>query len=430
MINEEIERELGTANPVGRSTLAALDLAAGEAALEEALIAESALSDVPGPPGRAPRQRRSARLFIACAATAAAAVALFFFVGGAGTQTTSSAYGAELVRFAESTPLLLLEGPDWRVRNVYEAGQGAYMPRSSRGTGSMEFVTGPEISYGSPTISADGTVRGMTPKTVRQRKVELSWHRGKLEFPGPVVRHPIEVPVLDTTGLVNTRAETAYITTKAGKTRIGWGGPGDREMAAIWKEGGYTLELRAWVSNLSAFEERLGWLRRVDSETWLDAMPPRVVKAADHDAAVRAMLKGIPVPKGFKPSRIPDEGLTTDRYQVGASVTGIVSCLWFRQWGEARGAGDRAAAAEAERAMASSKSWPVLREMAKDGAYPSTIWELAREMPSGHWTWAGRQHPLLPRAEGLGCARWGIPVLPWKQRRQSEREDRPLRSRR
>jgi hypothetical protein len=30
---------------------------------------------------------------------------------------------------------------------------------------------------------------------------------------------------------------------------------------------------------------------------------------------------------------------------------------------------------------------------------------------------------LLPRAEGLGCARWGLPVLPWKQRRQSERGD-------
>jgi hypothetical protein len=150
-------------------------------------------------------------------------------------------------------------------------------------------------------------------------------------------------------------------------------------------------------------------------------MPAKVVKAADHDAAVREMLKGIPVPSGFKPSQIPDEGLTTDRYQVGAAVTGIVSCLWFRQWGEARRTGDRESKAEAERAMATARHWPILHEMAKDGAYPETIWELAREMPSGHWEWAGRRHPLLPRAEGLGCARWGIPVLPWKQRRQHER---------
>ena len=43
-------------------------------------------------------------------------------------------------------------------------------------------------------------------------------------------------------------------------------------------------------------------------------------------------------------------------------------------------------------------------------------------MPSGYWRWQGHRHPLLPRAEGLGCARLGIPVLPWKQQRQSERE--------
>ena len=162
----------------------------------------------------------------------------------------------------------------------------------------------------------------------------------------------------------------------------------------------------------------------MDSQTWLDAMPAKVVKAADHDAAVREMLKGIPVPNGFTPSRIPDEGLTTDRYQVGASVTGIVSCLWFRQWGEARRTGDRRPRAEAEKAMATSKHWAILHEMAKDGAYPADGLaagggDAERGLAlGGRTTWR-----LLPRAEGLGCARWGIPVLPWKQRRQSERRD-------
>lgn len=93
----------------------------------------------------------------------------------------------------------------------------------------------------------------------------------------------------------------------------------------------------------------------MDSQTWLDAMPAKVVKAADHEAAVREMLKGIPLPSTFKPSRIPDEGLTTNRYQVGAKVTSIVSCLWFRQWAEARRTGDRRAELEAEKAMATSK---------------------------------------------------------------------------
>ena len=153
-------------------------------------------------------------------------------------------------------------------------------------------------------------------------------------------------------------------------------------------------------------------------------MPAKVVKAADHDAAVREMLKGIPVPGGFDPSRVPDEGLTTDRYQVGAAVTGIVSCLWFRQWGEARRTGDAEAAAEAEKAMATARHWPILREMAKDGAYPDVVWELAAAMPSGVYHYYTHTWRLLPRAEGLGCARWGIPVLPWKQKLQRERRGR------
>jgi hypothetical protein len=419
MKTREMEKALGAANPVGRGRLDGLDLEAMEADLFADLEADfAALSELEA----VPSHPRPPRRFVLALGPAALAVVLaaVFFLAGSSSDHPSRAYAAELVRFAESTPLLLLDEPGWRVQSVSQTGQGVYMPRSSRGAGSMEFVTGPAVSYESPRVSADGTVSGMAPKTVRQRKVELSWHPGKEGFPGPIVRHPIEAPVLDTTALVNTRAETAYIQTKTEKKRIEWGGPGDRQMVAIWHEGGYTLQLRAWVSNLAGFEERLGWLSRVDSETWLDAMPAEVVKAANHDAAVREMLKGIPVPKGFKPSQIPDEGLTTNRYQVGAAVTGIVSCQWFRQWGEARSTGDRAAAAEAERAMATSRDWPILREMAKDGGYTGTIWELAAAMPSGEWRRGWR---LLPHAEALGCARWGMPVLPWKQRLQRERRE-------
>jgi hypothetical protein len=60
--------------------------------------------------------------------------------------------------------------------------------------------------------------------------------------------------------------------------------------------------------------------------------------------------------------------------------------------------------------------------MAKDGAYPEVIWELAAAMPRGYWKWAGHHWRLLPHAEGLGCARLGLPLLPRKQRLQRERE--------
>src|SRR3954453_17625267 len=106
-------------------------------------------------------------------------------------------------------------------------------------------------------------------------------------------------------------------------------------------------------------------------------MPAKVEKAADLKDTVREMLAGIPVPDSFKLSLIPDEGLTTASYQVGAQVTATVSCLWFLQWAEARKSGDRSAELEAERAMATSKHWAILREMAADGAFPETIWQLA-----------------------------------------------------
>ncbi len=438
MKTREIEKALGAANPVGRDRLDGLDLEAMEAGLLADL--EAGFPALPELEAARPHRRRPRRVALALGSAAlAVALAAVLVLTGGGSNHPSRAYGAELVRFAESTPLLLLEGPGWRVQNVTEDGQGAYMPRSSRGTGSMEFVTGKPIPYESVRITCAREVMsksgkfpvckaeresGMFPAAVRQRRVELRWFPGSLEDSLSTAHkslHPhgqrwVKLPVLDTTADVDTRAEFY----------VNQGGPGNRQMTALWSEDGYVLEMRAAVPDLAGFEERLDWLTRVDSQTWLDAMPAKVVKAADHDAAVREMLKGIPVPKGFEPSQIPDEGLTTDRYQVGASVTGIVSCLWFQQWGEARETGDRAAAAEAERAMATSRHWSILHEMAKDGAYPETIWELAREMPSGVWEWNGHRHPLLPRAEGLGCARWGIPVLPRKQRLQRER--RGLRS--
>jgi hypothetical protein len=265
----------------------------------------------------------------------------------------------------------------------------------------------------------------MAPPSVRQRKVEVRWFHGSLADSISTARaalHPhgqswTKLPVLETTADVDTRAEFY----------VNQGGPGNRQMTALWSEGGYVLELKAAVPDLAAFEERLGWLTRVDSQTWLDAMPPNVVKAADHDAAVREMLKGIPVPKGFTPSQIPDEGLTTNREQVAGSVTGIVSCLWFRQWGAARRSGDRAKKLEAESAMATYKRWPILRQMAKQGGYPETIVKLVASMPSGVWQFGPHRYRLLPKAEGLGCARWGLPVLPWKQRRQQERREDSIR---
>jgi hypothetical protein len=418
MKTRELELALAAADPVDREGLDGLNFEETEADLLVDL--EGVRSGLSTSTSERRRPRRLA--FTLTAASLAMAVVAVFVLTGGGAERAPRAYGAELVRFAESTPLLLLEDPGWRVQNVYQAGQGVYMPRSSRGAGSMEFVTGKPIPYEAVRITGNIETgqreSGMFPPAVRQRRAELFWRRESLKDALATARgmlHPhgqrwTKAPVLGTTAYVDTRAEFF----------VNQGGPGNRQMTALWAEGSYVLELKAAVPDLASFEERLDWLNRVDSQVWLDAMPAKVVKAADHDAAVREMLKGIPVPDTFTPSRVPDEGLTTNRFQVGAAVTGTIACLWFRQWGEARRTGDGSAAAEAESAMATAKDWPILHEMAKDGgAYSELVWQLAAAMPSGEWPPRGWR--LLPHVEGLGCARWGIPVLPWKQRLQRER---------
>jgi hypothetical protein len=410
-------RELGialtSADPVDKERLARLDLEAMEADLLADLDA-----GFPPPSGEAagrPRHR-TRRLVLAAGAVAAAAVVALVLVLSAGSGGGSRAYGAELVRFAESTPLLLLDHEGWRVANVSEE-------KTQRGNdGQMEFLTGKAVTYPSALIT--GTVRTgerisrLAPAAVRQRKVELRWsdgeslaeaielQRGGLHGHG---KHFTRLPVLGTTAFVDERAEAF----------LNQGGPGDREMVAIWSEGSTLLTLRAAVPSLAAFEERLDWLTKVDSQTWLEAMPAQVVKAADIEGTVRDALKGVPLPKTFAYSRVPDEGLTTDHQEIVSKATGTVACLWLRQWGQARREGDEAAAAEAEKALSGVKNWHAFRENGEP--YPADeIAEDAAAMPRGYWIYRGHPQNLLKHAESIGCARLGLPLLGSKKERQKE----------
>jgi hypothetical protein len=133
------------------------------------------------------------------------------------------------------------------------------------------------------------------------------------------------------------------------------------------------------------------------------------------------MLRGIPLPKSFGFSRIPDEGLTTSHDQVVDKVVNTVSCLWFRQWGEARRTDDPASEKEAVRAMQSYKSWPIVARAEREGGFFEDLFKLTKSMPSGIWQFGPHRWKVLPKAEGLGCARLGIPVLPKKMKIQRER---------
>jgi hypothetical protein len=366
---------------------------------------------------RHPWRGRRPLMVVAAVAALAAAIILVVSLGGGAPGEPTPAYAGELIRFAESTPLLLLEGPGWHVQN-------ANQKKTRKGSeGRMEFVTGRPIRP--RTIKVTGNVRegllasGLAPVAVRQRRVVLLWRHEDLAKALSKARHQPHVhgqrwtqaPVLGTTAHVDERDEPF----------VNQGGPGDRQMTAYWSEGGYLLEMRAAVPDLSAFEDRLAWLTKVDSESWIKAMPQMVVHAAELDGTVRQMLEGIPVPRTFAISRIPDDGLRSNQELLSTSVAGTVACLWFRQWGQAIRTGDEASKLEAQAAMATAPHWRIMVEMPPSNGWAPLLFELAAGMPRGYTDLEGNKEAVLHRAENLGCASFGLPVLPEKMKRQRER---------
>jgi hypothetical protein len=423
MSTRELRRLLAAADPVDRERLARLDFVAMEGELTADLEGSWPVAD----PAQAtelrvadagllprPHRRRPRNLVLAGGAAAfAVVIALVIVLAGGGSGPSSRAYGAELVRFAESTPLLLLDQPGWRVQDVREY-------KTREGTdGSMEFVTGKPVTLEGirpvgPSKSGKQIVKGLPPTAARQRLVMLGWRpeaEGPLATRASLSGHVVRLPVVGTTAIVDTRAERF-----AGHAK-----PGDREMAAFWSEGGDVIELRAAVPDLAAMEERLDWVTKVDSQTWLEAMPAKVVKAANFEGGVKEILVGIPLPKSFAISRVPNEGLTTSRAGVALEATSTVACLWLRQWGEARRSGDEGAEAEATKALGGSGNWPIFRELGSEKPYAAReIEEVAEAMRRGYWIYRGHPQNLLKHAESLGCARLGLPLLGEKQQRQRE----------
>jgi hypothetical protein len=178
---------------------------------------------------------------------------------------------------------------------------------------------------------------------------------------------------------------------------------GDGGWSAIWRAD-RVMELRAQEPSLQAFEQLLASLRIVDEQTWEAALPASSVTPSRRPAAVDRMLAGVPLPPGFDVAPLKTERTVRDEYQLGAEVTGAVSCAWIQRWDHARKRGDTGAAQDAVAAMQTSHHWKVLTDMGPQGGWSSVLWDFADHM-RGKGLWYGR--PLVGDArEGLGCIRW------------------------
>lgn len=136
------------------------------------------------------------------------------------------------------------------------------------------------------------------------------------------------------------------------------------------------VELRGDLGSEAAYRELVGKLKPVSVQEWLDAMPPSAVKPADNKQTVDGMLEGLPLPAGFDKAPLYQQTVS-DRYDVGATVTGAIACGWLDQWTAAKKAGDTAKVTEAVNAMKTSHTWKVLLEMDNQGGWSSVLWRHA-----------------------------------------------------
>jgi hypothetical protein len=370
----DVDAALAAANPLPQSRATALPLRGAEIELTEEIAAIPVRARALSSPAAAWRRRAVIGL-VACAAVAAVITLLpSGDKGGGPTQ----AFAAPLVRFANASPLALLQLPGWHV---------VYTDEEADGYGEMHFVKGP--------ADADGNPRGASltdEASLAGRIASLDW--------GPT----------NSAGAKFVAAGDQAVPTGLGvvaRRFVGEGAwRGALDISALLIDHGRELTFRATVTDMAMFRAELRALNAVDIATWLRAMPPSVVKSADSGETVRLMLKGIPLPPGFDAARIRGADLVHDRYQLGAAVTGTVACMWIADWSRAHAAGDTAVVRRAIAAMATAPHWPILREMAQQGAWPQVLIGYAKAMPTG--IWYGR--PLVSDVNsGLGCGdQWGV----------------------
>lgn len=289
------------------------------AELERALTRAVALGRTPSQPIPAgdrvaiERGRRPATLGLGLAAIAAIA-ALFFLAGGLGGSSGGHPeFAAAAIRVAEANPRPLVTAPGWEVVRADQ-----FEPDSG------------ELTF------SDGSHR-----------FDVHWYPAR--FYGMYLRDRADVSPLEHGSLLGQRATTVEYSPEEFATML-------------TPQGSIFIEVRGNLGSRAAYDEILRSLRRVDVETWLEAMPPSTVRPQARAKAVDRMLRGIPLPPGFDAAALQAEGSIASKSSLAVDVGNAVACAWVETWISARAAGDGAAAEQAVEAVASSPDWPIVRQ--------------------------------------------------------------------
>lgn len=324
----------------------------GEETLLRSIIAQPRSGAATAPPRRrrTPAVRWSLR--VAAFGAVCAAVLAGVSLTGRGTLDTAppTAWATSALRVAATVPRFVLDAPGWEVR---------YVNAFTMQRGDLSLENG-------------------------ARTIDLMWLPGREYRRRFAVhaRHDRRLPAVDVYG----RPAALF--------------DNDGSYSAIWRMNGYTFELMSYTPVRRAeFERLVGSLRLVGIDAWLATMPKDAVLPSAQAGTIQELLADLPLPPGFA---APRPGGALSRYQLGAKVAGAVACGWIDQWIAARRARDTTAERAAVAALASSREWPVLREMNATGDYPEAVWGYADAIARG-----GYDDALSPvedtYEEALGC---------------------------
>ena len=125
--------------------------------------------------------------------------------------------------------------------------------------------------------------------------------------------------------------------------------------------GDHFFEVRGAGMDEAAYISLLGQLEKVDPAEFEASLPPSIVTPSEQDSTIAEVLSDVTVPDGFDPGTITVDGYNT-RYQVGAAVTGEVTCAVDPGLRRCPGrAATRRARPQAAAAMDGSRDWDVLQ---------------------------------------------------------------------
>ncbi|MFN8113641.1 MAG: hypothetical protein U0R51_10640 [Solirubrobacterales bacterium] len=411
--------ELGRRNPVRPDDIEATLSDADRARL--LAVARASDPEATTTPRDASRWRRR-RLFGLAAAGLAIAFTLIVILGGSGTGPVEEpAFAQAAIAVAEGNPRLLVEADGWSVDNAgeFEVDQGNI--DFVNGDESLRIDWGDARYYSEPEAPKQGFGVWSRPKeTSCSVEADEGESIPKDERSGMIVteegeRIPLRLADCDTRYRVS---EVSFLGQRVlvaeNQQLIDGEEPVSSFDLQLPPSKGIFVSINASGMSADRFYDVLGSVQPTDVDTWLAALPDDIVRPVDRPEIVAGMLEGLPVPPEVDTDALEQEAGALDRYQLGAKVSGGVACAWLDRWAEGVRTGDDAVMAEATEAMSSSRDWPILKEMAKEGGYAQVVWEYARDMENddreallgsaGTETIDDKTYEVGPSyATGLGC---------------------------